>query len=90
MKSLGTITDEEVCEALYFAHTQAPLLQDLEERQQRILDADYSKVDIDKMVDSLSISDQSKIQLKATLKKFPILFWGGLGLLDMKPVTIEL
>ena len=31
MKSLGTITDEEVCEALYFAHTQAPLLQDLEE-----------------------------------------------------------
>ena len=90
MKSLGTLTDEEVCEALYFAHTQSPILQDLEERQQRILDADYSKVDIDSMVDGLDISNQSKHQLKKTLKKFPILFGGRLGLLDIKPVTIEL
>ena len=57
------------------------LLQDLEERQQQILDADYSNVDIDALVNALSISPKSKQQLKATIKKFPILFGGGLGLL---------
>ena len=41
MKSLGTLMEEEVCEAHYFAHTQSPMLQNLEARQQRILDADY-------------------------------------------------
>ena len=52
MTTLGTLTVEEVCKALYFAQPQSPILQDLEERQQKILDADYSKVDLDKMVDS--------------------------------------
>merc|ERR1711884_582474 len=41
------LTDEEVVDAIYFAHSNAPLLQDIEARQQTILDADYSKVDID-------------------------------------------
>ena len=57
-------TDEQVYEAVYFANTQLTLLQDLEEWQQQILDADYYKVDINSMVDSLVISPQSKGQLK--------------------------
>ena len=90
MKELGALQDNSICEAIYFAHTQPPLLQDLEERQQRILDADYSKVDIDVFENALSIFWKSKQQLKATLKKFPILFGGRLGLLKIKPVTTEL
>ena len=61
MKKPGKLQDDAICEAIYFvANTQPPLLQDLEERQQRILDADYSKVDIDALVDTLAISLKSK------------------------------
>ena len=42
------------------------------------------------MVDELDLQPETKIQLKKTLKKFPILFGGGLGLLDIEPVKIEL
>ena len=42
------------------------------------------------MVDELEISPGSRIILKQTLKKFPTLFGGGLGLLDIPPVSIEL
>ena len=73
-----------------FANTQSPILQDLEEHWQRILNADYSKMDIDALVDALSIALKSKEQLKMTLKQFPILSGGQLGLLNIKPVTIEL
>ena len=90
MKQQGMITDAEVVDAIYFAHSNAPLLQDIEARQQTILDADYSKVDIDEMVDELDLQPDTKVKLKKTLKKFPILFGGGLGLLDIEPVKIEL
>ena len=90
LKPAGTLVDETICEAIYYAHTQPPLLQAMEQRQHQILDADYSKVDLDSMVDELEISLGSKSKLKQTLKKFPTLFGGGLGLLDINPVTIEL
>ena len=86
-----TLTDSDMCEAIYFAHTNAALLQDIEARHNKILDPDYSKVNIDAMVDDMAdLSEFHKEQLKVTLKKFPVLFGGGLGLLDIKPVTIEL
>ena len=50
----------------------------------------YSKVDLDAMVDELVISPGSRRKLKQTLKQFPTLFGGGLGLLDIPPVSIEL
>mmetsp|Transcript_27043 Transcript_27043/g.74278 ORF Transcript_27043/g.74278 Transcript_27043/m.74278 type:complete len:174 (-) Transcript_27043:671-1192(-) len=91
MKGAGELTDPEKCEAIFFANTQSPILQKEEERQAKILDADYSKVDIDTMVDGLEITAASKEALKTTLKKYPTLFGGGLGLLrNIKPVTIEL
>ena len=66
------LQDATICESIYFANTQPPLLQDMEECQQRILDDYCSKVNIDALVvDALSISSKSKQQLKATLKKFP-------------------
>ena len=42
------------------------------------------------MVEELDVAVETKATLKETLKKFPVLFGGGLGLLDIKPVTIEL
>ena len=91
MKPMGAQEDNTLCEAIYFAQTQSPLLQELEECQGRILDADYSRVDIDALVNDLPISTKSKQQLKVKLKKFHILFGGALGLLNIKkPVTIEL
>jgi len=91
MKGMGELTDPDKCEAVFFANTQSPILQQEEERQAKILDADYSKVDIDAMVNDLEITDESKEALKKTLKKFPTLFGGGLGLLkNIEPVSIEL
>ena len=42
------------------------------------------------MVKELDVALKSKAKLKETLKEFPLIFGGGLGLLDIKPVTIEL
>ena len=53
------------------------------------MDAEFTKVDIDDMVDDLDIEQSSKRALKKTLKKFPDHFGDGLRLLDMKPVSIK-
>ena len=51
MKILDAL-DIEGAQALYEMHTEfdSPLLHTEEERQSKILEADYSKVDIDAMV----------------------------------------
>ena len=60
-------------------------------RQQKILDNDNSKIDINAMEDNMAdLSDFNRKQLKLTLRKIITLFGGGLGVLDIKPVTIEL
>ena len=71
-------------------HTDSPILQQMEEGQGCILDANYTKVDIDEMVDGLDIQSSSKRSLKSMLQKFSKLFGGGLGKLDMEPVSISL
>lgn len=91
MKTRGALMEREYCKMLYAMHTDTPLLKEMEERQSRLLDCDYSKVDIKKMVDELYISRDSKRRLRATLEKFPELFGGGLGKLKgVKPVHITL
>ena len=90
MKTLGTLSDDETCSMIYDLHTTNPILQQEEDRHRKILDAVYSKVDIDRMVNGLDIAKASTTKLKQTLNKFPTLFGGGLGLLDIKPVDIEL
>ena len=62
----------------------------MEECQGCILDANYTKVNIDLMVDGLDIQRSSKRALKPTLKKFSKLFGGNLGKLDMEPISITL
>ena len=54
------------------------------------MDSDYSKVNIDEMVDGLDIGRDSKRELKKTLNKFPTLFGGGLGTLVGEEAKIVL
>jgi hypothetical protein len=72
--------------------TQEPtVLKQAEERQARILDADYSKVELTDFVDSLGhLNPEEKRKLVTTLDQFPTLFGGGLGALDIEPIHLEL
>ena len=89
MKIHGSFQDRDAVEACYIAATEDPILQQAEERQKTILDCDYSKVDIDKMVRELKISTASKKKLCRTLKKFPKLFGGGLRKVDCEPFHVQ-
>jgi Reverse transcriptase (RNA-dependent DNA polymerase) len=76
---------------LYELFTAIPTVQDAEERQARITEADYSPVDIKEHVMGLTeLSLQEKNKLLATLLQYPDLFQGGLGTLNIKPVHFEL
>jgi hypothetical protein len=76
---------------LYHAANEPDILQEAEKRQNRILDADYRKVEVDPFVEEMKhlIMDEKQI-FGQTLKKFPTLFGGGLGRLNIKPVKLEL
>ena len=90
MKELGILSDHKVCSMLYDMHTQAPILQQEEERQSKILDANYTKVDIDAMVEKLDVKRDIKRKLSKTLKQFKTLFGGGFGKVDTKPINLEI
>ena len=67
------------------------ILQKAEERQARILDADYSKVEMNDYIDTLDHLDSTqKETLLSTLKQFTELFGGGLGRLNIDPIHLEL
>ena len=55
LKLQGELSDERYYGQLFNMHTDSPILQQMEECQGRILDANYTKVDIDEMVDELDI-----------------------------------
>jgi hypothetical protein len=76
---------------LYHAANGPDILQEAEKRQNCILDADYRKVEVDPFVEELKhLTMDEKQILSKTLKKFPTLFGGGLGMLNIKPVRLEL
>jgi hypothetical protein len=76
---------------LYNAANEPDILQEAEKRQNRILDADYRKVEVDTFVQELKhlTMDEKQIVGK-TLKKFPTIFGGGPVMLNIKPVRLEL
>ena len=79
MKERGLVADVEAKEIIFHTAVQSPVITKAEHRQKVILDADYSKVDIDETVDQLeNIEDEVKTKLKAILKKTPNAFKGGL------------
>jgi hypothetical protein len=75
---------------LYNAANDPDILQGPEKRQNRILDADYRKVKVDPFVQELEHLTKDGKKLGKTLNKFPTLFGGGLRMLDIKPVRLEL
>jgi hypothetical protein len=91
LKTRNTLSDKEILNMLYNAADEPDILQEAEKRQNRILDADYCKVEVDPFVQELEhLAKDEKQRLGKTLQKFPTLFGGGLGMLNTKPVRLEL
>ena len=67
-------------ELLYLSTQHPPSLQQAKEHHNKILDADYSKVNTKEYVKTLEyLAVQKKQMLGVTLEKFPTLFGRGLG-----------
>jgi len=91
MRPKGIVTDEQALDLIYQITQEPTVLKQAEERQARILDADYSKVELTDFVDSLvHLNPEEKRELVTTLDHFPTLFGGGLGALDIEPIHLEL
>jgi hypothetical protein len=85
LKTRTTLNDNEILHLLYHAANEPDILQEAENRQNRMLDADYRKVEVDPYVQELAhLTKGEKQVLGETLKKFPTLFGGGLGMLMLK------
>jgi hypothetical protein len=90
-KTRNTLSDNDILHMLYNAANEQDILQEAEKRQNRNLDADYRKVEVDPFVQELEhLTEDEKQTLGKTLKKFPTLFGGGIGMLNTKPVKLEL
>jgi hypothetical protein len=91
MKPRGSLDNKETLELLYSMTQEPTVLQKAEERQNRILDADYSKVELKDYTDSLDYMSKSEQEkLREVLSQFPTLFGGGLGRLKIDPIHLEL
>jgi hypothetical protein len=91
LKTRNTLNNDEILHMLYYAANEPDILQEAEKRQNRILDAEYRKFEVDPFVEELKhITIDEKQILGQTLKKFPTLFGGGLGMLNIKHVRLEL
>ncbi len=91
MKQRGSIAHHVVAQYLYHVANDSPVIQAAENRQKRILDADYTAVDIDDYISSLPhLTAVEQQQLATLLKSHDKLFGGGLGTLSITPVRFEL
>jgi hypothetical protein len=76
---------------IYNAANEPDILQEAEKRQNRILDAEYRNVEVDPFFQELKhLTEDEKQTLDKTLKKFPMLLGCGLGMLNIKPIKLEL
>ena len=90
MKQRGQLHEAHYVDMCYHMAMETKTLQLAEEQQKRILDADYSKVDMHEYVEELThLSTTEKKSLNHVLQSHPTLFGGGLGELDIKPVSLE-
>jgi hypothetical protein len=91
LRTSNTLNNDDILHMLYHAANGPDIMQEAEKRQNRILDADYRKVEVDPFVEELKhLTMDEKQILGQTLKKFPTLFGRGLGMLNIKPVKLEL
>lgn len=86
----GTVTNYNKLNWQYQLSQESTVLQRAEEWQSRILDANYSKVEMNEYVNLLDHLDSSeKGKLLTTLHQYPTLFGGGLGALRIEPIHLE-
>jgi transposase InsO family protein len=91
LKTRGELDDSQYLQMLYEISTAPEAVFEAEERQARIADANYEKVDVDAYVQEISnLDDEQKCLLAQLLKRHPTLFGGGLGVLNIKPIHLEL
>jgi len=91
MKPRGSLNDKDTLELLYLMIHEPTVLQDAEDRQNKILDTDCSKVELKDYTDSLDyMSKSEREKLREILGQFPTLFGGGLGRLNIEPIRLEL
>jgi len=57
MKERGVVTDTDALQLLYEASQEPTVIKAAEERQAKILDADYSKIKMNEHVESLDYLD---------------------------------
>ncbi len=81
MKNRGLLKDTNVAQHMYRMHVEdSPIIQKAEARKMKILDADYSAVDLAEHCNGLKHLDlEAKSILFNSLSKYPELFSGGLG-----------
>ena len=82
LKEMGFVHDKEFCLRCFIACIQTVLfsMMQIEERQDKMMNCIYSKVDIDAMVADLDINNSNKQHLRKTLRKFENgLFWWKVG-----------
>jgi hypothetical protein len=72
LKTRNTLNNDEILHMLYHAANEPNILQEAEKRQNRIVDADYRKVEVDPFVEELKhLTMNEKQILGQTLKKIP-------------------
>ena len=91
MKDKHVISDLQNATAIYYQSIEPTVLKEAEARQKRILDADYSALDLDDYAHlETHLSKEQQEQLIRSLRKYPKLFRGGLGVLKVPPVHFDL
>jgi len=91
LKPRGMLSELNHLQTVYHMTKEPPSLMEAESRQKRILDADYSKVDIKEYVSELDhLSPHEQDLLHKVLSSHEKLFSGGLGTLNIKPVHLEI
>ncbi len=87
----GSEDDSNHVYEVYLDEMVAPNVKQSMDRSTKILDADYSVVDLPSIVDAVeNLETTEKTRLLTLLKKYSSLFQGGLGALSIKSIKLEL
>ncbi len=92
LRDQRVLHSSETVKALYqLALDATPTVQQAERRHATILDADYSAADINEYINQLEhLTISEKFKLRKALNRHTKLFQGGLGVLKVPPVRLEL
>jgi hypothetical protein len=91
LKERGELNDRAHLHDIYEETQGAKSVREAEERHSRIINADYSKQDLNEYVTGLQhLTVEEQRMLKNTLERQESLFKGGLGILQVNPVHLEI